>query len=81
MKWKDYYVPGLENHSEALKQVYGRSFIQQLRIEQGKIITITTGREVLTGRVIRLAMDYIEFQYNERTYYIPYHSILYYYSA
>ncbi len=81
LNWKNYYVPGVENHSEALKQIYGRSFIQQLRQEQGKLITVITGREVLTGRMIRSTMDYMEFQFNDRTYYIPYQSILYYYSA
>ena len=88
LKWKDYYAPeyfspasrpGVQSHSEALKQIYGRSFIQQLRQEQGKIITIITGREPLTGRIIRSAMDHLEFQCNDRTYHVPYQSILYYY--
>lgn len=89
MKWRNYYHPGyfsqatrfeIDNHSDAIKQILtGRSFAILLRQHHKKEITLVTLRETLSGILTNLWSDYLEFQVDERTYYIPLKSILYFY--
>lgn len=69
----------IQSHSEALKQVSGRaSFSVHLHQQKGKILTLITFQERLTGIVEQVYSDHVLFRVLDVAYHIPITSILYF---
>lgn len=79
-----YYMPVLksdmEYEQEATQQVFARkTFLSLLQQRTGKIVTIVTKKDNVTGTLINVMADYITVQSASNQIYITISCILYFY--